>query len=394
MTIRSRAYKFRIYPNKKQQRQLFKEFAASKSVYNFFLNVTIKYYEEHKEDEKKSLNFYDWCHMLTDEKKTEEHSWWSEVAAQNLFQTLRDLDSAYKNFFRNIKKGGKAGFPKFKKFNSSVRYSNQTCKYNTDTHKISLSKVGWVKMVDYEKVFGKLMNITVSKEKNGMWFASICVEQEISEYINKSKNEIGIDVGIKNFLTDNNGNKIPNPHFLIKSEKKIKRLQRWLSRKKIGSNNRKKAKLKLAKEHAIVAEQRKNFLHQTTTNLIKNNKAIYHEDLNVAGMMRNHHLAKALADVSLSEFSRILTYKGDWYNCKVEKIGRFEPSSKLCHICGYKKEDLDLSVREWICPECGTTLDRDINAAKNILEFGKHKENDAFLKNNENCEPQVHIIQA
>lgn len=374
MTIRSRAYKFRIYPNKKQQKQLYKEFAASKSVYNFFLDATIKYYEEHKEDEKKSLNFYDWCHMLTDEKKTDEHSWWSEVASQNLVQTLRDLDSAYKNFFRNIKKKKKAGFPKFKKFNSSVRYSNQSCKYSNETHKIWLSKAGWIKIIDYEKVFGKLMNITISKAKNGMWFASICAEQEKSEYFNNSEEEIGIDVGIKDFLTDNNGNKVPNPHFLIKSERKIKRFQRQLSRKKIGSNNRKKAKLKLAKAHSVVAEQRKNFLHQTTTSLVKNNKSIYHEDLNVAGMMRNHYLAKALADVSLSEFSRILTYKGDWYNCKVEKIGRFEPSSKLCHICGYKNTELDLSVREWICPECGTVLDRDINAAKNILEFGRNKE--------------------
>lgn len=373
MTIRSRAYKFRIYPNKKQQRQLYKEFAASKSVYNFFLDTSIKYYKEHKEDEKKSLNFYDWCHMLTDEKKTEEHSWWSEVATKNLGQTLRDLNSAYKNFFRNTKKGGKSGFPKFKKFNSSVRYSNQACKYNSEIHKVNFSKLGWIKIIDYEKISGKLMNITVSKAKNGMWFASICVEKDVPEYHNNSKKEIGIDVGIKDFLIDSDGNKIPNPHFLIKAEKKIKRLQRQLSRKKIGSNNRKKAKLKLAKAHAIVAEQRKNFLHQTTTILAKENKTIYLEDLNISGMMRNHHLAKAISDVSLSEFARILTYKGEWYNCRVEKIGRFEPSSKLCHVCGYKKEDLGLSTRKWICPECGTELDRDINAAKNILNFGKNK---------------------
>jgi putative transposase len=372
-TIKLKSYKFRIYPNKKQQRQLYLEFAASKSVYNFFLDLSIKYREENKEQKKKFLNFYDWCNVLTYEKKTEEHKWWSEASSQSLVGSLKDLDFAYKNFFRNIKNGIKSGFPNFKKFNSSVRYHNQACKYDIDKHKIRLSKAGWINIKDYAPAFGRIINITISKSDNEMWFASICVEQKVKEYINKSENEIGIDVGIKDFLIDSNGNKISNPKFLIKSEKKLKRLQRQLGKKKIGSNNRKKAKLKLAKAHTVISEQRKNFLHQTSTKLVKENKTIYHEDLNISGMMKNHRLAKSFSDVSHYEFFRMLGYKGIWYNCKVEKIGRFEPSSKLCHVCGYKNNELTLKDREWTCPECNTKLDRDINAAINILEFGKNK---------------------
>ncbi len=369
--IKSRAYKFRIYPNKKQQRQLYKEFAASKSVYNYFLDLSIKYYEQHKEYEKKSLNFYDWCHIITDEKKTEEHKWWSEVGAQNLIQTLRDLDTAYKNFFRNVKKGATAGFPNFKKFNSSIRYHNQCCKYDKNMHKIWLTKVGWIKTIDYILPFGKIMNMTVSKDKNGMWFISICVKQETKEYINMLEKEIGIDVGIKDFLVDSDGNKIKNPKYLKLSERKLKRLQRQLSSKKIGSNNRKKSRLKLAKCHAKIAEQRKNFLNQLSTDMTKNNKLIVREDLSIKNMVKNHCLAKEINSASWGEFFRQLDYKSLWYDMQIIKIGKFEPSSKTCNKCGYVKKDLRLSEREWICPECGTILDRDINAAKNILMFGK-----------------------
>jgi putative transposase len=370
----SKAYKFRIYPNQKQQRQLRLEFAASKKVYNYYLEKSIEFYKENKDNlEKKSLNYYDWCKDLTLLKKTEEWNWLNQACSQTMPQTLRDLDSAYKNFFRRIRegKGGKEiGFPNFKKFNGSVRYSNICCKYSRENHKISLSKCGWVKVIDYKPAYGKLMNMTVSRSKSNNWFVSICVEQEEKIYENLSESMIGIDVGIKDFLVDSNGNRISNPKYLNKSSKRLNKLQRQLSKKKIGSNNRKKARVKLARQHEIVAEQRKNFLNQNSTNLVKNNKMIAHEDLKVKNMIKNHKLAKSISDVSWYEFFRMLEYKGNWCKCKIVKTGTFEPTSKRCNNCGYVIDKLGLEIREWECPNCHVVLDRDVNAAKNILELG------------------------
>jgi len=365
LTTISKAYKFRIYPNKTQQHQLYVEFAASKVVYNYFLSKSIELYKS----EKKSSNYFDWAKELTELKKKEEYTWLQQASNGCLQQSLKDLDVAYKNFFRNIKKGMKPGFPNFKKFNSSVRYSNISCKYSEENHKIQLSKCGWINVIDYKVPFGKLMNMTVSKSKSNKWFISICVEQELKKYINDSTSEIGIDVGLKSFLVDSNGDKISNPNFLKSQDRKIKRLQRQLSKKKIGSNNRKKAKLKLSKAHEKIANQRNNFLHQNSTRLVKENKLIAIEDLNISGMIKNHRLAKSIIDVSWSEFFRMLTYKGEWYDCDLKKIGRFEPTSKKCNNCGYIKLDMTLNNRSWVCPQCDTMLDRDVNAAKNILSL-------------------------
>lgn len=364
-----KAYKFRIYPNKTQQKQLYLELAASKKVYNYFLDYSINLYEK----EKKTINYFDWAKMLTNLKKEEEYQWLEKASISVLQGSLKNLDLAYKNFFRNIKKGAKPGFPNFKKFNSSVRYSNISCKYSKENHKIQLSKCGWINVVDYKTPFGKLMNMTVSKSKSDKWFVSICVEQELKGYINESNSEIGIDVGLKDFLVDSNGNKIDNPNFLKIQDLKIKKLQRQLSKKKVGSNNRKKAKLKLTKAHEKITSQRTNFLHQNSTKLVKENKLIAIEDLNISGMVKNHRLAKSIMDVSWSEFFRMLTYKGEWHNCKIKKIGRFEPTSKKCNNCGYIKLDMTLNDRYWVCPQCDTILDRDVNAAKNILSLALDK---------------------
>jgi putative transposase len=366
----NRAYKFRIYPNLKQQHQFYLEFAASKCVYNYYLDRTIKEYQQNK----KTLNRNDWCKDLKFLNKTEEYSWIMGASSAVYRSTLYDdLDSAYKNFFRGIKNGKSIGFPKFKKFNSSVRYTNTSCKYSHQNHKVWFSKNGWIKIIDYKNAFGKLMNITVSKNKDGKWYASICVEQPDLKYENNSESKIGIDVGIKSFLVDSNGNKIDNPNFLNKQENKLKRLQRQLSKKKIGSNNRKKAKLKLAIAHEKISSQRKNFLNQNSTKLVKENIFIAHEDLNIKGMVKNHHLAKSISNVSWYEFFRMLEYKGKWYGCNIVKIGKFEPSSKTCNNCGYINNNLTLDIREWDCPDCGEHLDRDVNAARNILKLGLDK---------------------
>lgn len=364
----SKAYKFRIYPNETQKKQLFLEMGAGKFVYNYFLEKSINLYKE----EKKTTNYFDWAKELTNLKKEEQFLWLQKATNSCMQASLRNLDVAYKNFFRNIKKGSKPGFPNFKKFNNSIKYPNNTCKYSKENHKIQLSKCGWIKVIDYKIPFGKLMNMTISKSKSNKWFVSICVEQEVYPYINNSENEIGLDVGLKDFIVDSNGEKIDNPKFLKSQDKKIKRLRRQLSKKKIGSNNRKKQKLKLAKAHEKIAEQRKNFLHQTSSEIIKNNKIIAIEDLNISGMLKNHKLARSISDVSWSEFIRLLIYKGEWYDSKVVKINRFYPSSKTCNVCGYIKKDLELKDRIWTCPECNSILDRDINAAINILKFAKN----------------------
>jgi putative transposase len=367
-----KSYRFRIYPNKKQEHQFYKEFVASKFVYNYYLDKSIKYYKENKNNEnKKSLNFYDWCKDLTLIKREENNKWLCDVSNVVLQQTLKDLSLAYKNFFRNIKKGITLGFPNFKKFNSSVRYSNISCKYSRDNHKIKILKVGWIKIVDYVPAYGKLMNITITEKNDGKWFASICVEQKDKIFIqNKIKKQIGIDVGIKSFLVDSDGNKIDNPKLLEKSENKLKKAQRQLSKKKIGSNNRRKQRLILAKIHSKIANQRKNFLNQLSTKMTKENTLIAREGLVVKNMIKNHCLAKSISSASWSEFFRMLEYKGNWYGCNVIKIGRFEPSSKKCNNCGYIKKDLTLSDREWECQNCHKILDRDTNAAKNILDIG------------------------
>ncbi len=288
--------------------------------------------------------------------------------------SLRNLDTAYKNFFRNIKKGVTPGFPNFKKFNSSVKYSNVGCKYNDESHKIWFLKTGWINVVDYKQPYGKLMNMTVSKSKSDKWFVSICVEDKDTIYKNNG-GKIGIDVGLEYFLTDSNGNKIENPKYLKNSENKIIKLQKELSRKKIGSNNRKKAKIKLAKYHEIIAEQRKNFSNQLTTNIVKNNKYIAIETLNIKNMMQNKYLAKAIGDVAWGEFFRQLKYKAEWYDSNILEVGQFEPTSKKCNNCGNINKDLQLKDRIWICSNCGAVLDRDLNASKNILELGMQKIN-------------------
>jgi putative transposase len=370
----NRAYKFRIYPNLKQQKQFRLEFAASKTVWNYYLEKSINSYKE----TGKSLNRNDWCNDLKLLNKTEEYSWIMGACSQTYRSTLYDdLHAAYRNFFRRIKNGEISGFPKFKKSNYSVRYNNIASKYSPNNHKVWFSKNGWIKIIDYKPAFGKLMNITVSKSKDDKWWASICVEQKINEYENNSNSQIGIDMGVIDFLIDSNGNRIDNQNFYDKSMKKRAMFSRELSRKKIGSSNRKKARLKLAKFEAKIASQRKNFLDQNSTKLVKENNLIAHEDLNIKDMMKRNHnkdvkrkriLSRNISDVSWSEFFRMLHYKGEWYKCKIVKVDP-KNTSRSCTNCGYIYTNLK-NKREWVCPCCGTKHDRDINAANNILKLG------------------------
>jgi putative transposase len=361
LTIKS--YRFRIYPNKKQCSQLMREFGSARFVYNYFLARKIDFYKENG----KGLNYKEISAELTLLKKDLKFLWLKDVNSIVLQQSLRNLDHAFQKFFHNH---GITGFPKFKNKSSkqSIRFTNQKCYLDIVENKIILPKIGKIRMINFCKVDGRILRFTVSKTKSGKYFVSITTEQEV-EKIEKDIAEIGIDVGLKSFLMTSKGLKVDAPKYFYKSEKRLARLQRTLSRKQKNGKNRDKAKHQVAVLHEKIASQRNNFINQLTTFLTKTNSLIVLEDLNIKGMMSNHCLAKSIADASWSEFGRQLKYKSIWYGCEIVKIGRFEPSSKTCSICGWVKPDLTLTVREWTCPECGTFHDRDLNAAKNILSF-------------------------
>ncbi len=225
-------------------------------------------------------------------------------------------------------------------------------------------------MVVHRPIEGELRHVTVRKTSTGRYFAMLVCRVELPEPKPK-EGVVGIDVGLKSFLVTSKGEVVEHPRHLLKAEKRLKRLQRSLSRRKIGSKNREKARLAVARQHEKVADRRSDFLHKLSRRLVDENQVVYAEDLYVQGMLANHHLAKRIADSSWAELFRQLTYKGQWYGTEVHQVPRFYPSSQLCHGCGYRYKDLQLSERVWTCPNCHRTHDRDRNAALNILKFGR-----------------------
>ena len=372
-----RAIKIRLYPNNEQEQTLNKTLGCYRFIYNHMLALKQEAYKRDKTNLGLcELSKYFHGTLLKDE----QYAWLKEEHTNVMKQAVRQMLSAYNNFFKHHK-----GFPKFKskKDKQSALFPiNAISKLNAfETRHISLTQP--LKKIKFrcsdlylrmlQKYSKNIRSATLSKSKSGKYFLSINVEMEDTELkrFEHTDKQVGIDLGVKDFVITSDGEVFENKHFLKKEEKKMKRLQRQLSRKFKGSNNREKQRVRIAKLFERMTNKKEAYIHYVVNKLLKSYDTIFMEDLNVNGITKNHYLAKAIREVGFSRLKQVLTNKALVNDKKVISIDRFYPSSKTCSVCGYKKQDLKLSDRYWVCPQCGTKHDRDINAAVNILLEGK-----------------------
>ena len=372
-----RTIKIRLYPNKEQEQTLNKVLGCYRFVYNHMLALKQKEYNENKV----SLGLCELSKYFFGTLRNDgQYTWLKEQNTKVMNQSLRQMLTAYDNFFKQHK-----GFPKFKskKDKQSALFPlNAISRTNTfETKHISLTKplknlkfrcsdLYFKRLQKYNK---NIRRATLSKTKSGNFFLSVLIEMEDAEVkkFGRTDKKVGIDLGVKDFVITSDGEVFENKHFFTKQEKKIKKLQRQLCKKQKGSNNRNKQRIRLAKAFEKMTNKKENYIHSVVNELLKYNDVVFMEDLNVSGMLRNHHLAKAINEVGFYRFKQVLVDKANNNDKKVVFVDRFYPSSKTCHHCGYVNKDLKLSDRSWTCPVCGTKHDRDINAAVNILNEGE-----------------------
>ena len=374
-----KAYKYRIYPNKEQIIKITAHFGCCRYVYNWGLNRKMEEYEK----TGKSISCFDLINELVTLKS--ELKWLRDSYSQSLQASLKNLDSAYRRFFRE-----KKGFPKFKVKNNPI----QTCQYPQGVkfrdNKVFIPKIGNIRIVMHHQFVGTVKTVTMSVSSTGKYYVSALIDDGMDyplpcTYI--AETTIGVDVGLKHFAVLSDGTKIEHPKHLVHAEKKLKRLQRNMSKRKKGSHNRSKARVHLALHHEKVTNKRKDFIHKLSKRLIDENQAVAIETLNVSGMMKNHKLAKHIGASGWSMFFTFLNYKARWYGGNVLEINQFDPSSKTCHVCGHINNDLKLKDRTWICQKCVTKHDRDENAAINIKAFALTQKSLTVLTDSQELTP-------
>jgi putative transposase len=358
-----KAFKYRFYPTPEQETLLRRTMGCTRLVYNRALALRTEAWHEKQEQ----IGYKETSGMLTAWKKQEELQFLNEVSSVPLQQGLRHLQKAFSNFFT-----GRAKYPNFKKKHQGGSAEFTKAAFKWKNGQVFLAKSPEPLDIHSSREIPENTEpstITIKLSPAGRWTVSLLVDVEITP-LPESINSVGVDVGITSLVALSTGEKVANPKNLRKKRKKLRRVQKALSRKQKGSKNRHKARLKVAKVHQEITDARKDFLHKLTTQLVRENQTIAVENLSVKNMLRNHKLAQAISDASWGELIRQLEYKCQWYGRNLVKIDRWFPSSKTCGHCGHIVEKLPLNIREWDCPKCGTSHDRDINAARNILAAG------------------------
>ena len=362
--IVTKGIEIRLYPNKGQATMFNKNIGAAIVAYNACIKTKEELYKDY------GINFNPRWQYLKD-----FFPWMSECDSRAIMMASRNAEVAYKNWFRNLKKGIKKGHPKFKKKNKKGSYTSTNMPSVPEKlfreQGIYIPKVGVVKFRSHQDLSGikKIRNLTVKRSSSGKYYCVICCDVEVQQ-LHHTGACVGIDLGLKDVIVTSDGQKIKNNHFAKKAQSRIRMLQKQLSRRKKGGKNWVKSNTRLSIAHEKLSNKRKDFIHKTTTNLVRDNDIICIEDLNVLGMLKNHKLAGAISDVSFYEIRRQLEYKCKWYGRELVIIDRWSPTSKTCNHCGYKMTDFNLGIREWECPSCHCHHDRDVNAARNILDEG------------------------
>ncbi|QIY69054.1 RNA-guided endonuclease InsQ/TnpB family protein [Streptomyces sp. RLB1-33] len=359
-----RAYRYRFYPTDAQAAELSRTFGCVRKVYNMALAARTQAWVTRQE----RVNYHQTSAMLTAWKKTEELAYLNEVSSVPLQQALRHLQTAFTHFF-----GKRAKYPRFK----SRKKSRKSAEYTTSAFRfrdkaLTLAKMTEPLAVVWSRPLPEGMSpstVTVSQDAAGRWFVSLLCDDPGIKPLSANANAVGIDAGLEHLLTLSTGEKITNPRHERRDRAALAKAQRRLAKKEKGSSNRARARLKVAKIHARIADRRRDTLHKITTRLVRENQTIVIEDLTVRNMVKNHRLARAISDAAWSEFRSMLEYKAQWYGREVIAVDRWFPSSKLCSACGTLQEAMPLNVRTWTC-DCGTTHDRDVNAAHNLLAAG------------------------